>query len=98
MGKGGGGYVQNRKGHVRFYPYEKGGGKFLAMMKGGHRRFWGSMYAVDCSFSHIEGGRKTYPLFKRGSRKVFSCLEWGGGGGAKSFRPAIFPFCSPPSP
>ena len=37
-------------GHVKFYPYEKGGGaeKVLAMLKGGggHNKFWGSFYAL----------------------------------------------------
>ena len=50
------------RGHVKFYPYEKGG----------HNKFWGSFYAVALSFSHIEGGRKKFQLFKRG------------GGGSKS--------------
>ena len=34
---------------MKFYPYEKGGGgseKVLAMLKGGHNKFWGSFYAV----------------------------------------------------
>ena len=32
-------------GHVKFYPYEKGGTeKVLAMLKGGHNKFWGSFY------------------------------------------------------
>ena len=35
---------------MKFYPYEKGGGggaeEVLAMLKGGHKRFWGSFYAV----------------------------------------------------
>ena len=35
-----------------------------------------------------------FPLFKRGTQIVLPCLE-GGGGGAKSFRPAIFPFVGP---
>ena len=32
---------------MKFYPYEKGGGaeKVLAMLKGGHTKFWGSFYA-----------------------------------------------------
>ena len=39
-GEGGG-------GHVKFYPYEKGGPTvFLAMLKEGHNKFWGSFYAV----------------------------------------------------
>ena len=39
------------------------------------------------------GGRKKCPPFKRGAyKKVLTCYE----GGAKSFGPAIFPFCSPP--
>ena len=40
-------------------PLQKGGGgaeKVLSMLKGGHNKFWGSFYAVACSFSHIEGG------------------------------------------
>ena len=31
-------------GHMKFYPYEKGGGG--AILKGGHKKFWGSFYAV----------------------------------------------------
>ena len=43
---------------MKFYPYEKGGGaeKVLAMLKGGHNKFWGSFCAVARSFSHIKGG------------------------------------------
>ena len=26
-------------GHVKFYPYEKGGMNVLAMLKGGHKKF-----------------------------------------------------------
>ena len=31
---------------MKFYPYEKGGGaeKALAMLKGGHKKLWGSFY------------------------------------------------------
>ena len=43
-------------GHVKFYPDKKGGGEVLAMLKGGHKMFWGSFYAVAWSFSHIVGG------------------------------------------
>ena len=43
----GGGLQNGRGGHVKFYPYEKGGAeKVLAMLKGGHKQFWGSFYAV----------------------------------------------------
>ena len=31
---------------MKFYPYEKGVEKVLAMLKGGHNKFWGSFYAV----------------------------------------------------
>ena len=43
------GLQNGRGGHVKFYPYEKGGGgaeKVLAMLKGGQKKFWGSFYAV----------------------------------------------------
>ena len=42
-GMGGGGYKTGGGRHVKFYPYEKGGGgaeKVLAMLKGrGHNKF-----------------------------------------------------------
>ena len=33
---------------MKIYPYEKGGGVVLAMLKwgGGHNKFWGSFYTV----------------------------------------------------
>ena len=31
---------------MKFYPYGKGGGRVLAMLKGGHKKFWGSFYTV----------------------------------------------------
>ena len=73
-----------------------GAEKVLAMLKGGHKKFLGSFYVVASRFSHIVGGgTKSFHSLKGGAPKVLPCLE---GGGAKSFGPAIFPFCSPPSP
>ena len=45
---GRGGYKTGGGGHVKFYPYKKGGGaeKVLAILKGGHNKFWGCFYAV----------------------------------------------------
>ena len=44
---GRGGYKTGGGWHVKFYPYEKGGAEnVLAILKGGHKRFWGSFYAV----------------------------------------------------
>ena len=44
---GRGGLQNGRGGHVKFYPYKKGGAqKVIAMLKGGHKKFWGSFYAV----------------------------------------------------
>ena len=47
-GRGGGGATKREGvGHVKFYPYEKGGPeKVLAMRKGGNKKFWGSFYTV----------------------------------------------------
>ena len=55
-------------------PYEMGGGgrKVVAMLKRRHRKFWGSFYAVVLNFNHIEGGRKKFPLFKRGGARSFT--------------------------
>ena len=44
---GEGGATKREGGHVKFYHYEKGGAeKVLAMLKGGHKKFWGSFYVV----------------------------------------------------
>ena len=40
VGGGGGATKREGGGHVKFYPYEK----VLAMLKGGHKKFWGSFY------------------------------------------------------
>ena len=56
------------KGLVINYGEERGGGGSLTPMKMGGAK----------SFSHIEVGARTVPLFKRGggvSRKVLPCLE-----------------------
>ena len=45
---GRGGATKREGGHVKFYPYEKGGAEnVLVMLKGGGaQQFWGSFYAV----------------------------------------------------
>ena len=45
-GRGGGGLQKREGGHMKFYPYEKGAEKVLAMLKGGHNKFWGSFCVV----------------------------------------------------
>ena len=47
-GRGGATKREGGGGHVKFYPYKKGGGagKVLAMLKGGHKKFWGRFYMV----------------------------------------------------
>ena len=41
-GRGGGGYRTGGRGHMKFYPYEKGeGGKSFSHAAGGHKTFWG---------------------------------------------------------
>ena len=57
-GKGGGGYKMGG-GACEVLPLRKGGAeKLLAMLKGGHNKFWGSFYAVAGCFSHIVGGAR----------------------------------------
>ena len=58
---------------------------------GGHN--WGSFYVVAGSFSHIEEGAQERSTFYKAGREKFNPVLRGGGG-TKSFRPAIFPFCS----
>ena len=47
-GRGWGYKTRGGGGYVKFYPYEKGEGaeKVLAILKGGHKKFWGSFCAV----------------------------------------------------
>ena len=45
VGGGGGGLQNGSGGHVKFYPYEKGAGNVLAMLKGWAQVF-GSFYVV----------------------------------------------------
>ena len=48
---GEGGLQNGRGGHVKFYPYEKGGAeKVLAVLKGGHKKFWGSFLCGSLKF------------------------------------------------
>ena len=70
-----------------------GGGKSFSHAVGGAQQVLGSFYSVALSFSHIEG-RKSFHSLKggEGREKFYPVLS----GGAKSFGPAIFPFCSPP--
>ena len=56
-------------GHVKFYPYEKGGGKSLSHAEGGGG---GGVYTVACSFSHIEGGGTKSSHFKSVGAKGFT--------------------------
>ena len=44
----GGGLQNGSGGHVKFYPYEKGGG-------------------MEIVLAMLKGGRKKFPLFKRGA-------------------------------
>ena len=84
----GGGAIQNGRGGgaCEVLPLRKRGvgmETVLAMLKGGGGGFWGSFYAVALSYSHNDG--------EGGAYKVYT-LE----GGANSFGPAVFSFCSPP--
>ena len=54
---GEGGATKREGGAREVLPLRKGvAEKVLAILKGGHKKFWGSFYAVALSFSHIEGG------------------------------------------
>ena len=57
-------------GHVKFYPYEKGGGgkSFSHAERGGHNIFWGSFYAV---LAMLKGGAKSFHSFKGGRKKFY---------------------------
>ena len=95
--RGGGGRLQNRRegGHVKFYPYEKGGGGD-AMLMGGYTKFWARYYAVAWSFSHTEwGAQNKFPLFKKGGGTKSFTLSWGRA--QKVLDPRFSHFVAPPS-
>ena len=52
---------------MKFYPYEREAEKFVAMLKVGHTKFWGSFYTVALAI--LMGRHKKLPLFKRGDAK-----------------------------
>ena len=84
---------------MKFYLYEKGDGKkVLAMLKGGHNKFGVVFTWYIEVLAILKGGCKTFPLFERGDMKCFTLFSvvLFLGGGAKSFGPTIFPFCTPP--
>ena len=105
-GQGGGGATKREGwGALEVLPLRKegggGGAKSLSHAEGGHKKFWCSLYAV-ARFSHIEGvggggggGQNVYTHYKkkRGVQEVLPSLM---GRGAQRFRPAIFPFGTPP--
>ena len=86
-------------GDVKFYPYERlgeGGGGSHA--EGESTTSFKVVFRWQLEVLAIlkGGGAKCFHPLKGGTRKVLPCLEVGGG--AKSFRPMILPFCSPPPP
>ena len=90
-------------GQVKFYSYEKGDRKSFSHAEG---RGGGTSFEVVLTQA-LEvlailmggGGVKSFHVLKGvgGHEKFYPVLMWGGGG-TNSFRPAIFLFCSPPSP
>ena len=93
-----GGYKTGGGGRREDLPLWKGGAEnLLAMLTGGGATtIFEVVLTRELEVLAIEmRGHKKFPHFKRGANKVVSCLE---GGGAKSFGPTIFPFCSPPFP
>ena len=67
---------------------KRGADFFVAMMKEGHNKFWGSFYVV--SILNGGWGHKKSPLFKRGGgghEKFYPVLK----GGCKKFRTGDFP-------
>ena len=65
---------------MKFYLYEKGSRKSFGHAEGWNKKFWGSFYTVDRSFSYNEGG---------GGHKQFPPLKKKGGGGARKVLPSL---------
>ena len=98
--RGGGVQIGRRGVASEVLPPQKGGGaeKVLAMPKWSTKRFEVVLPWEPEVLAILMGGVRTkFSPFKRGGggAKSFTLSQ---GGGAKSFGPTIFPFCSPPSP
>ena len=91
-GEGG---LQNGRGAYEILPRRKGGAEnVLAMLEWGTNSFGVvSTWQLEV-LAILKGGTKSFHSLKGGHEKFYPVL--GRGGGAKSFSPAIFPFCSPP--
>ena len=93
MGRGG---LQNGKGACEDLPLQNGwggGGKGFSHAEGGVQKKFGVVFKWQLEVLVIlKGGRKKFPALKGKMRKFHPVLK----GCAKSFGPAIFPFCSPP--
>ena len=87
-------------GQVKFYPYIKGAEKVGAMLKGGGggRKCVEVVITLVLAILKEEGKQVSYPFEEGSGHRHFYTISTGVGGVAKSFRPAIFPFCSPASP
>ena len=70
---------------MKFFPYKKEWGGKSHGIEGGTR-----------SLAILNGGAKSFYSLKGGRKMFYPVLRVGGG--AKSFGPVIFPFCSPPPP
>ena len=65
------------------------------MLKGGHKKFWGSFNTGAWSFSHSDGGAKSSnPIRGGGVQQVLPCLE----GGAQKVSDPIFSHFVAPLP
>ena len=81
--------TQREGGQVKFYPTKRWGTKgFRHAEGGGGTTTFEVVLTQEFSVSHIDGGRVKFPPFNRGGREKFNPL----------LRPAISPFCSPPTP
>ena len=71
-GRGGGAAKWEGGGHVKYYPYKKGGGggTSFSHAEGGPKTFWGSFYAVALAI--LKGGITSFHSLKVGGVKSFT--------------------------
>ena len=82
-----------------FYAYERGGGRTsFSHAEGRGRKGFGVMFSNSFEvLTILKAGDNKFPFFKKrgggeGRKTFYQVLR----GGANSFEPAFFPFCSPP--
>ena len=96
----GGGAKKREGGHVKLYPYERGGGggQGFNHAEGGYTKFWGIFFPQKLEvLAILKGGGNVSTRLKAGRKRFYPVLT-GGGGGVQKVSNRQFSHFVAPSP